>query len=95
MAPFSGATLVSGRVFFFPQLFSISDPSQVNVNAKTQPLCVTPSQQFCRPTPLDLTSLIASKKARHRLFHIALGGGFSLARLVEPLKNRDTYPGIL
>eukprot|EP00812_Abedinium_dasypus_P012132 NODE_565_length_1479_cov_316.649579.p1 GENE.NODE_565_length_1479_cov_316.649579~~NODE_565_length_1479_cov_316.649579.p1 ORF type:complete len:419 (-),score=100.83 NODE_565_length_1479_cov_316.649579:205-1461(-) len=35
-----------------------------NVNAKTQPLCVTPSQQFCRPTPLDLTLLTTNKKAR-------------------------------
>jgi len=36
-----------------------------NVNAKTQPLCVTPStQQFCRPTPLDLTLLIQNKKAK-------------------------------
>merc|ERR1719401_714476 len=35
-----------------------------NVNAKTQPLCVTPSQQFCRPTPLDLTSFIPNKRAR-------------------------------
>eukprot|EP00811_Abedinium_folium_P031292 NODE_5083_length_1810_cov_5.221628.p1 GENE.NODE_5083_length_1810_cov_5.221628~~NODE_5083_length_1810_cov_5.221628.p1 ORF type:complete len:481 (+),score=111.75 NODE_5083_length_1810_cov_5.221628:90-1532(+) len=35
-----------------------------NVNAKTQPLCVTPSQQFCRPTPLDLTMLTTNKKAR-------------------------------
>lgn len=35
-----------------------------NVNAKTQPLCVTPSQQFCRPTPLDLTVFVQNKKAR-------------------------------
>jgi len=35
-----------------------------NVNAKTQPLCVTPSQQFCRPTPLDLTTFIQNKRAR-------------------------------
>jgi hypothetical protein len=35
-----------------------------NVNAKTQPLCVTPSQQFCRPTPLDLTIFIQNKRAR-------------------------------
>mmetsp|Transcript_128132 Transcript_128132/g.232953 ORF Transcript_128132/g.232953 Transcript_128132/m.232953 type:complete len:521 (-) Transcript_128132:129-1691(-) len=35
-----------------------------NVNAKTQPLCVTPSQQFCRPTPLDLTTFIPNKRAR-------------------------------
>eukprot|EP00927_Polykrikos_kofoidii_P071532 TRINITY_DN67794_c0_g1_i1.p1 TRINITY_DN67794_c0_g1~~TRINITY_DN67794_c0_g1_i1.p1 ORF type:complete len:519 (-),score=107.57 TRINITY_DN67794_c0_g1_i1:301-1857(-) len=35
-----------------------------NVNAKTQPLCVTPSQQFCRPTPLDLTVFIQNKRAR-------------------------------
>lgn len=38
----------------------------VNVNAKTQPLCVTPSQQFCRPTPLDLTNFITNKKAREQ-----------------------------
>lgn len=37
---------------------------QVNINAKTQPLCVTASQQFCRPTPLDLTTLIVNKRAR-------------------------------
>jgi hypothetical protein len=35
-----------------------------NVNAKTQPLCVTTSQQFCRPTPLDLTSFVTNKRAR-------------------------------
>merc|ERR1719197_1220935 len=35
-----------------------------NVNAKTLPLCVTPSQQFCRPTPLDLTTFIPNKRAR-------------------------------
>lgn len=35
-----------------------------NVNAKTQPLCVTPSQQFCRPTPLDLTVFVQNKRAR-------------------------------
>jgi len=35
-----------------------------NVNAKTQPLCVTASQQFCRPTPLDLTTFIKNKRAR-------------------------------
>eukprot|EP00929_Paragymnodinium_shiwhaense_P078764 TRINITY_DN40853_c0_g1_i1.p1 TRINITY_DN40853_c0_g1~~TRINITY_DN40853_c0_g1_i1.p1 ORF type:complete len:527 (-),score=127.02 TRINITY_DN40853_c0_g1_i1:87-1667(-) len=34
------------------------------VNARTQPLCVTPSQQFCRPTPLDLTVFVKSKKAK-------------------------------
>eukprot|EP00441_Pelagodinium_beii_P046705 CAMPEP_0197620798 /NCGR_PEP_ID=MMETSP1338-20131121/1541_1 /TAXON_ID=43686 ORGANISM="Pelagodinium beii, Strain RCC1491" /NCGR_SAMPLE_ID=MMETSP1338 /ASSEMBLY_ACC=CAM_ASM_000754 /LENGTH=511 /DNA_ID=CAMNT_0043190077 /DNA_START=1336 /DNA_END=2871 /DNA_ORIENTATION=+ len=38
----------------------------VNVNAKTQPLCVTPSQQFCRPTPLDLTIFVQNKKAREQ-----------------------------
>lgn len=37
-----------------------------NINAKTQPLCVTASQQFCRPTPLDLTHLVASKKSREQ-----------------------------
>lgn len=35
-----------------------------DVNAKTQPLCVTPSQQFCRPTPLDLTVFVQNKRAR-------------------------------
>merc|ERR1719197_1770731 len=35
-----------------------------NVNAKTQPLCVTPSQQFCRPTPLYLTTFIQNKRAK-------------------------------
>ncbi|CAE7843223.1 unnamed protein product, partial [Symbiodinium necroappetens] len=39
----------------------------VNVNAKTQPLCVTPSQQFCRPTPLDLTIFIPSKRSREQV----------------------------
>eukprot|EP00913_Durusdinium_trenchii_P013131 g12326.t1 len=52
----------------------------VNINAKTQPLCVTPSQllgerveggwkpprQFCRPTPLDLTIFVANKRAREQ-----------------------------
>jgi len=38
----------------------------VNVNAKTQPVCVTLSQQFCRPTPLDLTIFVQSKKAREQ-----------------------------
>mmetsp|Transcript_144016 Transcript_144016/g.460916 ORF Transcript_144016/g.460916 Transcript_144016/m.460916 type:complete len:543 (-) Transcript_144016:126-1754(-) len=36
----------------------------VNVNAKTQPLCVTSSHQFCRPTPLDLTVFVQNKRAR-------------------------------
>lgn len=39
----------------------------VNVNAKTQPLCVTPSQQFCRPTPLDMTYFIQNKRAREQV----------------------------
>ncbi|CAK9008061.1 Hypothetical protein SCF082_LOCUS9703, partial [Durusdinium trenchii] len=39
----------------------------VNINAKTQPLCVTPSQQFCRPTPLDLTIFVANKRAREQV----------------------------
>ena len=42
----------------------LDQATKVNVNAKTQPLCVTPSQQFCRPTPLDLTIFIPSKRSR-------------------------------
>ncbi|CAJ1392372.1 unnamed protein product [Effrenium voratum] len=38
----------------------------VNVNSKTQPLCVTSSQQFCRPTPLDLTTFVPNKRAREQ-----------------------------
>eukprot|EP00435_Cladocopium_sp_Y103_P054294 s824_g17.t1 len=38
----------------------------VNVNAKTQPLCVTASQQFCRPTPLDVTTFIGNKRVREQ-----------------------------
>lgn len=38
----------------------------VNVNAKTQPLCVTASQQFCRPTPLDVTTFIVNKRVREQ-----------------------------
>ena len=45
-------------------LCAINRSTKVNVNAKTQPLCVTPSQQFCRPTPLDLTIFIPSKRSR-------------------------------
>lgn len=41
-----------------------------DVNAKTQPLCVTPSQQFVRPTPLDLTMFVQSKKAREATIRI-------------------------
>jgi len=59
------------------------------VNAKTQPLCVTPSQQFCRPTPLDLTVFIQNKKAREATEKIlqaadALPGGVDMKKL-EPL----------
>merc|ERR1719330_583358 len=57
-----------------------------NVNAKTQPLCVTPSQQFCRPTPLDLTVFIQNKRAREqtvRALQAADGtyGGVDMSKL--------------
>lgn len=57
-----------------------------NVNAKTQPLCVTPSQQFCRPTPLDLTFFIQNKRVREltqRALQAADGsfGGVDMAKL--------------
>jgi len=60
-----------------------------NVNAKTQPLCVTPSQQFCRPTPLDLTTFVQNKRAREltqRALQAADGvyGGVDMAKL-EPV----------
>mmetsp|Transcript_14954 Transcript_14954/g.34067 ORF Transcript_14954/g.34067 Transcript_14954/m.34067 type:complete len:512 (+) Transcript_14954:113-1648(+) len=60
-----------------------------NVNAKTQPLCVTPSQQFCRPTPLDLTVFITNKRAKEMTMKTlqaadATVGGVDMTRL-EPL----------
>lgn len=60
-----------------------------DVNAKTQPLCVTPSQQFCRPTPLDLTVFIVNKRAREATAKIltmadAQPGGVDMNKL-EPL----------
>lgn len=60
-----------------------------NVNAKTQPLCVTTSQQFCRPTPLDLTTFVQNKRAREltqRALQAADGayGGVDMAKL-EPV----------
>jgi len=60
-----------------------------NVNAKTQPLCVTPStQQFCRPTPLDLTVFIQNKRAREmvqRILQQADGvyGGVDMTKLEQ------------
>eukprot|EP00928_Gymnodinium_smaydae_P013292 TRINITY_DN14861_c0_g1_i2.p2 TRINITY_DN14861_c0_g1~~TRINITY_DN14861_c0_g1_i2.p2 ORF type:complete len:430 (-),score=91.44 TRINITY_DN14861_c0_g1_i2:392-1681(-) len=58
----------------------------VDVNAKTQPLCVTASQQFCRPTPLDLTYFIANKKVRENTLKVlqqadAAFGGVDMAKL--------------
>jgi len=60
-----------------------------NINAKTQPLCVTPSQQFCRPTPLDLTEFITNKRAREATQKVLLAadaqkGGVDMNKL-EPL----------
>lgn len=60
-----------------------------NVNAKTSPLCVTPSQQFCRPTPLDLTTFITNKRAREatqKVLQAADGqnGGVDMTKL-EPI----------
>jgi len=60
-----------------------------NVNAKTQPLCVTPSQQFCRPTPLDLTIFVQNKKAREATMKVLIAadgqhGGVDMTKL-EPL----------
>mmetsp|Transcript_32065 Transcript_32065/g.70127 ORF Transcript_32065/g.70127 Transcript_32065/m.70127 type:complete len:512 (-) Transcript_32065:136-1671(-) len=57
-----------------------------NVNAKTQPLCVTPSQQFCRPTPLDLTTFVQNKRAREatqKVLQAADGqfGGVDMSKL--------------
>jgi len=57
-----------------------------NVNAKTQPLCVTPSQQFCRPTPLDLCAFVQNKRAREltqRALQAADGtyGGVDMTKL--------------
>mmetsp|Transcript_80950 Transcript_80950/g.182656 ORF Transcript_80950/g.182656 Transcript_80950/m.182656 type:complete len:532 (+) Transcript_80950:138-1733(+) len=57
-----------------------------NVNAKTQPLCVTPSQQFCRPTPLDLTVFIRNKRAREQTVKVlqaedASYGGVDMTKL--------------
>jgi len=57
-----------------------------NVNAKTQPLCVTPSQQFCRPTPLDLTIFIQNKRVRESTQKVlqaadAQFGGVDLTKL--------------
>merc|ERR1719428_1356640 len=59
-----------------------------NVNAKTQPLCVTPSQQFCRPTPLDLTTFIPNKRTRETVQKVlqaadAQHGGVDCSKL-EP-----------
>lgn len=45
-----------------------------NVNAKTQPLCVTTSEQFCRPTPLDLTFFIPNKRAREATVKVLQAG---------------------
>jgi len=61
----------------------------VDVNAKTLPLCSTPSQQYCRPTPLDLTMFVPSKKARETTQQIlqradAKNGGVDCSKL-EPL----------
>lgn len=61
----------------------------VDVNAKTLPLCMTPSQQYCRPTPLDLTMFVANKKARETTQHVlqrgdARNGGVDCSKL-EPL----------
>lgn len=58
----------------------------VNVNAKTQPLCVTPSQQFCRPTPLDMTFFIQNKRAREQVQRVlqaadGVGGGVKMESL--------------
>eukprot|EP00747_Dinoflagellata_sp_TGD_P208785 gnl/TRDRNA2_/TRDRNA2_82228_c0_seq1.p1 gnl/TRDRNA2_/TRDRNA2_82228_c0~~gnl/TRDRNA2_/TRDRNA2_82228_c0_seq1.p1 ORF type:complete len:501 (+),score=107.79 gnl/TRDRNA2_/TRDRNA2_82228_c0_seq1:63-1565(+) len=57
-----------------------------NVNAKTQPLCVTPSQQYCRPTPLDLTAFVTNKRAREATVKALMAGdaqpgGVDLMRL--------------
>lgn len=57
-----------------------------NVNAKTQPLCVTPSQQFCRPTPLDLTTFVQHKRARESTAKVlqaadAQWGGVDMSKL--------------
>jgi len=63
-----------------------------NVNAKTQPLCVTPSQQFCRPTPIDLTVFITNKKAREATIRVLLNadaqkGGVDLDKLENVWKG--------
>eukprot|EP00397_Hematodinium_sp_SG-2012_P031895 GEMP01033906.1.p1 GENE.GEMP01033906.1~~GEMP01033906.1.p1 ORF type:complete len:410 (+),score=76.14 GEMP01033906.1:52-1281(+) len=42
------------------------------VNAKTQPLFATASQQFMRPTPLDVTILITQKKQREQTIKVLL-----------------------
>eukprot|EP00931_Biecheleriopsis_adriatica_P100547 TRINITY_DN75832_c0_g1_i1.p1 TRINITY_DN75832_c0_g1~~TRINITY_DN75832_c0_g1_i1.p1 ORF type:complete len:508 (+),score=131.82 TRINITY_DN75832_c0_g1_i1:68-1591(+) len=60
----------------------------VNVNAKTQPLFVTTSQQLCRPTPLDLTVFIQNKRAREmtqRALQLADGswGGVKMENLEQ------------
>ena len=57
---------------------------EVNTNSKTQPLCVTVSQQFCRPTPLDLTIFVANKRAREQAQRVlqsadAVYGGVKMA----------------
>lgn len=60
-----------------------------NINAKTQPICVTASQQYCRPTPLDMTFFVQNKRAKELTLRVlqavdAPYGGVDMAKL-EPV----------
>merc|ERR1719401_2473425 len=65
-----------------------------NVNAKTQPLCVTPSQQFCRPTPLDLTIFVQNKRARE-LTQRALQAADAVYGGVDMTKLESLWQGLI